>query len=1224
MTFTACEQDAADLFSTEPVAPVMDAHATVLLTENTTVEQVTFSWKGARNLEGDVLYTLYATMDGQTISLTTTTQLFYSAPKETLRTQLIDGFSIKPNNNFTIGLYVVADNGTLQLQSESITANVFVYGDYVPAVVSLGADAVEGLVLSEEEAKDVEVLTWEAARFEYATKPVYKVEALFNEQRTVLAEGLTELKYTVNSASLNAALIMMGCEKDAANNLQLIVTASLEGEGAPSLESPAVAATITPYTPSYPEALTIVGDFGGLNWGETAATSPILKGDANTGEYHGLVAYYGATWGMKVFYKHPKTGADQWVGGTSEDGVNYTISTAIGDNIAPEEGVYLLYANLAKGTMKVTPASVGLIGVGGDWEKDILFTYNAETGLMELKGLEHTAGDFKVRVNGGWGKPWDENAQYNLGGDVNDLTMDGSNIAPEPAVYDVTMNLASNENFKLNLTKTGDVETSEPTTHIWSIVGVGGNWNQAEPPYEMTASENGTFSVKGVTLTDTDEFKVIMDHAWAGDCGMADGTTVTVGQPITLIAEGEVNIKVGVAGTYDIYWDPATMKLYVMAAGSDDPTLVQYALIGKFNEWNVDTQVVMEAANNGYVVAKNVNITGIDIPSNGFKIKDVTTWDNNWGSGTVLELGVPTAVTAGGGNMGLAAEGAYDVYFNPTDLKIIVVTAGANDPTGTPEATSEQIEVGLIGLGGDWNNDVKMTQQTDGSYLIENVDIKASDIFKVRKVGDWYNEFNWGLAAEGVIAEGTQVELICGADSKNIAVAADGTYNVFFYPTLETGTTKVMKNQPAKIKVEKVQGTTPTPSAELVWDAAVWGPLCEANGSNDKNANYDFGNGLQYIAGGVKMRLGADHIQPRGTGVPAENKGLLQLTVSGPGQLVIDISSNNDTAEKPIAIAVDGTVIQEVTAHFATTVGRKVYTIDCAAAKANSVINVYSTNGAYMLYVMKWIPGEGGSTPAPTPTALATPVVTLDPASVEAGAEKAVAVKWDAIANAGSYDVVFNGGAAVNVATNAHTIDAATVKALTKGSYDVSVVAKPADAAAYTQSEAGKATLTVTEAAAPAPAATLEWGDAVFKGFFETLSGSDKNVEIKQDIDFGNGLKFIVGSGKCKFGSDGGKHRIQYGGAGSFTDQTLALTVSGPGTLELTIRSSNASEERYLGVWVDQVAKHTDPGYLAPLSGVDPQVHTIDCSDAKANSVINFHCLGKGINVYNIKWTPKQ
>ena len=484
---------------------------------------------------------------------------------------------------------------------------------------------------------------------------------------------------------------------------------------------------------------------------------------------------------------------------------------------------------------------------------------------------------------------------------------------------------------------------------------------------------------------------------------------------------------------------------------------------------------------------------------------------------------------------------------------------------------------------------------------------------------------------------GTQQAVVSATATENIAehvwnftAGNDGMFEI------SNASTDDLKVVILEVTYKEAAAPAPTPGDALVWDAAVWGPYTATYPDPNQdvvNTDFDFGNGLKYISNGVRIRFAPEYIQPRATG--DVTKGTLQLTVGGPGQLVIDISSNNDNGEKDIAIAVDGTEIARKTAHKATEVGRKVYTIDCSAAKADSKIDVYSTSGAYFLYVMKWIPGEGGSTPAPEPTpdptpdpvALTTPVVSLDPASVEAGAEKAVAVAWAAVENAASYDVVFNGAAAVNVTTNAYTIDAATVKALTKGEYKVSVVAKPAaDATAYLPSVAGEATLTVTEAAAPAPTpgAELVWGDEFFKNCFETISGGDKDLKIETDLDLGNGLKFIAGGGSVKFGAEHA-HRIQLGGTGNFEMCTLELTVAGPGKLTVEIRSSNGSTDRHLGVWVNQVAKHTDPGYLAPMkNGNDPKIHEIDCSEAQAGQKINIHSLNSGINVYSIKWTPKQ
>lgn len=382
-----------------------------------------------------------------------------------------------------------------------------------------------------------------------------------------------------------------------------------------------------------------------------------------------------------------------------------------------------------------------------------------------------------------------------------------------------------------------------------------------------------------------------------------------------------------------------------------------------------------------------------------------------------------------------------------------IVLAGETDPIRVPVGGKALVVV----KSGD--------AAIEGVQLFQNGEKKE---YTIEAAAQYMKLIGYPEGWEAVLAEKKLTVTAPAAAAAASRATADTASDISILAVLENGMAVIARVQVA-IGVAEPE---PEPAAGFVWDAAVWGPLFEQWASSDRGENFDFGNGLQYIAGGAKIRFAADHIQPRAAGDPAANKGLLQLTVAGPGQLVIDISSNNDNGDKNIAIALDGAVIATKVAN-KTSVGRKVYDIDCSAAKANSVINVYSTDGAYLLYVMKWIPGEGGSTPEPTPTALATPVVTLDPTSVEAGAEKEVAVAWAAVENAASYDVVFNGAAPVNVTTNAYKLDAATVKALAKGEYKVSVVAKPAaDATAFTQSAAGEATLTVTEAAAPAPSET--------------------------------------------------------------------------------------------------------------------------------------------------------
>lgn len=204
MAFTACEKDPADLYAVEATAPVMDAHADILLTENSTTESVTFSWKEARGMGDEVMYTLYATLNSQEISLTTTNGTYFTADKEAFRTQLLNGFGLTANDNFSIGMYVAADNGLTVVKSEPISMNVFVYGDYVPAIVSVAEAVQQGVVLTDAMTEDIELINWTAARFEYGTNPLYKVEIVFNDgERQVLANGIATTSFAIAPATLN-------------------------------------------------------------------------------------------------------------------------------------------------------------------------------------------------------------------------------------------------------------------------------------------------------------------------------------------------------------------------------------------------------------------------------------------------------------------------------------------------------------------------------------------------------------------------------------------------------------------------------------------------------------------------------------------------------------------------------------------------------------------------------------------------------------------------------------------------------------------------------------------------------------------------------------------------------------------------------------------------------------------------------------------------------------
>lgn len=224
LTLSACEKEPADLFSTAPVAPVMDSHADILMTENAMSENVTFSWQKARNIAGTVGYKLYAADETSETLLTATDGLFYSAAKTAFRTQLGEGLDLPGNSNVSLSFYVVADNGEISVKSEPITVKLFIYGDYVAAVPS--AVAADVVLAPESAAEQLKLLTWTPARLGYNEAVTYSVSASVGSgAATVIAEGLTETSLSKSVDEWNEAVVAAGAPEAAASTVDFVVTA---------------------------------------------------------------------------------------------------------------------------------------------------------------------------------------------------------------------------------------------------------------------------------------------------------------------------------------------------------------------------------------------------------------------------------------------------------------------------------------------------------------------------------------------------------------------------------------------------------------------------------------------------------------------------------------------------------------------------------------------------------------------------------------------------------------------------------------------------------------------------------------------------------------------------------------------------------------------------------------------------------------------------------------
>ncbi|MBR1995394.1 MAG: SusE domain-containing protein, partial [Alistipes sp.] len=678
VTFTACEQDQTDMISKDVVAPVMDEHASILMTKPTADETVSFTWKAARNLAGTVTYHLYAAIDNESLQLGSTEATFYTLPKAALRQALLDGFNKDGNENFDINVYVIADNGVQSVESGSVTVTCYVWGDFMAPIVEIDESIpAEGLVLSDEVVDAQPLLSWSEAKFEAGQDVTYKIEIVLPDgSRVTVAEKVAGTSYTTTYAALNTLLLSAGYAKDMQHEITFVVTAfaaETPDYYAESLESEPVKINITTYTPAYPEFLYMVGGFNGLNWKDTAEQSPRLTGDPNTGIYHGIVTVYNGD--AKFFYVNPRTEAEVWVGGALENSVWKLDSTAAAENMKFSNGTYILYVDLGNNTMYYRSVTkLGLIGsatfngTAGDWSADVEFTFNEETLAWELKGLavNNTEGAFKARVNGAWGDPNSEEMGYNFGladtanPDLTALVHNGKDIPATvigQGTFDVVMNFSGAANYAMTWTLTGEAEEIVPDDKVYGLCGTHNSWGGSADPKFVATSNAGEYVLKGFEAAAGNQFKIRANDEWTNNWGVPSETEpveVTIGQEYTLEQNGK-NMTLA-EGCYDMYFYPETGAFKVV-----EGVPVTYNLVGSMNGWNVAATDydLTNHTNGGYKVFKGVSFAAND----EFKIAQNHDWAVSFGlpADTSLVLGEAITLTSdNGANIVVAEAGDYD------------------------------------------------------------------------------------------------------------------------------------------------------------------------------------------------------------------------------------------------------------------------------------------------------------------------------------------------------------------------------------------------------------------------------------------------------------------------------------------------------------------------------------------------------------------------------------
>ncbi len=309
---------------------------------------------------------------------------------------------------------------------------------------------------------------------------------------------------------------------------------------------------------TFPEILYVPGSHN--DWTHSATT---LAGDGE-GHYEGYVRV-GGEWGFK-FTPQADWSAGEWgfdkstTPTTSEAGeTTYALTRSDAGNImeASEVTYARVKVDLPNLEVKVLPVkSVAICGSFTEWgvKDEFKMTYSADSDSWKIDRVTIQKGDqWKFRMND------DANWTANLGGALNDLVQDGSNIADTaPGVYTIELFIGKAP-YHATLTKTADADAPTlPETMYIIGDGVGG-WDWEANGQDMIPVTEKAGDFWAVRYLEAGKgFKFCPVKAWNGDfTGLGNDSGYTV--------EGG-NCYVAESGLYMIAIDYAGEKVVVEPA----------------------------------------------------------------------------------------------------------------------------------------------------------------------------------------------------------------------------------------------------------------------------------------------------------------------------------------------------------------------------------------------------------------------------------------------------------------------------------------------------------------------------------------------------------------------------------------------------------------------------------------------------------------------------------
>ncbi len=534
-------------------------------------------------------------------------------------------------------------------------------------------------------------------------------------------------------------------------------------------------------------------------------------------------------------------------------------------------------------TKKFSFDNVGIVGAFNGWDAadaNMKMTYNVYLHRFYIDQTFDENTELKFTCDDSWNLNW--------GGEDGKTAGGGANIVVEAGSYRIYLDL-NKETYEFSTSMYGKEEPTgkedEPVGPItyegWGVVGTITGW--AAPDIQMTTMGN-FWVAKGVELTAEDQFKFRKDEDWTENIGAAGDVepfVVETGAKNVGVAGGK-NLAVSAAGTYDLYVNPDELSFYVMAAGDVPAEISTWGVVGTINGWGESADLVL-TEENGMLVRRNVALT----TSDQFKIRYKSSWDENRGGpggaepfvmGTDAIQAVP-----GGKNLGVAADGDYDVWYDALNEVLFVVPAG-----------QDLTYWGIVGNITNWGSDRSdYIMYKEGDYLVrKNVELPADAQYKIRYCSDW--GVNRGAPGDvEPFKVDANVVLEATPNGKNLGINEAGTYDIYYKAADEKLYVMAQGESPENAHEPDVPEPTEPDSWGLVGSMTGWGSSADI--ALTKSGSWYVSKGVTFAANDeFKIRGDGDWTFQRG----AEGAASVTITID---EAVTVVASNGQNMVVPTA-----------------------------------------------------------------------------------------------------------------------------------------------------------------------------------------------------------------------------------------------------------------------------------------------------------------------------------